>query len=345
MLLLFLFVVLPADGQDGPSPPISRTTATVSTGMIQGSVLDSSGATLSGASVALTGARTGAAYNTRTDSAGVYAFTALQQDEFALTVSAGGFELFTMSGIALASGQNREVPPVVLRLAVITSAVEVIASRRDVAEAQMKSEEQQRLLGFVPNYYVVYFPDPIALSPGQKIRLALRLAIDPVNIGIDAAQAGFETNSRNFKEYGAGAQGFGKRFAAAYAGDVTGTVIGSGVLPAVLHQDPRYYYKGTGAVGSRMLYALSYSFRCKGDNGKWQPNYSAILGNLASAGLSDLYLPKAIRNDDVQMVKYSLLGLASQGVNALLQEFVFKRITSHAGELGKEPKPDAGPTP
>jgi hypothetical protein len=222
-----------------------------------------------------------------------------------------------------------------MHVAVVSSNVEVTATRREIAEAQMKSEQQQRIFGVLPNYYVVYFPDPVPLSAGQKMRLAFRLAIDPVNIGIDAAQAGLEANSKNFKEYGTGAEGFGKRFAAAYVGDLSGTIIGSGILPALLRQDPRYYYKGTGTFTARVLYALSWSFRCKGDNGKWQLNYSSILGNLATTGISNLYLPEAIRTDGVQTLKYSLLNLASQGVSSVLQEFVFKRITSHANDPGK----------
>jgi hypothetical protein len=341
--VLVLSVTLAGQTLDTPSVLPPPTPATVSKGIIQGTVLDTSGASLSGATVELIGSRTGAAYNTQTNSDGAYSFGSLQPDEFALTVSAQGFELVTISEIAVGSGQTQEVAPILLHLSVVTSTVEVVASRWDVAEAQMKSEEQQRLLGFVPNYYVAYFPNPVPLSPGQKMRMAFRLAIDPVNIAIDAAQAGFEMNSKDFKEYGTGAEGFGKRFAAAYVDDAAGTIIGSGLLPALLHQDPRYYYRGTGTVNSRILYALSWSFRCKGDNGNWQPNYSSLLGNLAGAGLSELYLPKAIRENDLQLVKYSLLSLASQGATALLQEFVFKRITSHAGLSGKEPKADAKP--
>jgi len=338
-------LVLTAQVQDSASPVVGPPIAALrpTSGIIHGTVLDTAGASLCGARVELTSNRTGAAYKTQTDSAGVYSFTSLPPDEFALAVSAQGFGAFTIPGIALAPGQTQEVAPILLSLAVVTSTAEVVASRHDVAEAQMKSEEKQRLLGFVPNFYVSYFPDPVPLSPGQKMRMAFRLSIDPVNIAFDAAQAGLETNNKNFSEYGTGASGFGKRFAAAYISDASGTIIGAGMLPALLHQDPRYYYRGTGTVSSRVLYALSWSVRCKGDNGNWQFNYSSVLGNLAGVGLSELYLPKAIRENDLQVAKYSLLGLAAQGANALLQEFVFKRITPHSGTPGIEPKLDANP--
>jgi Carboxypeptidase regulatory-like domain len=344
VLILLFFIpvfVLTAEAQESPVNPASQSTATLATGVIQGKVLDESGATLSGAGVTLTGLRTGVAYSTRTDSVGDYSFTGLQADEFKITASAHGFDSFTIADIALASGQNLDLAPIVMHVAAVSSKVEVTASQREVAEAQMKSEQKQRILGVLPNYYVAYFHDPVPLSAGQKMRLAFRLAIDPVTVGIDAAQAGLQTNDKNFKEYGTGAEGFAKRFAAAYAEDASGTMIGSGLLPALLHQDPRYYYKGTGSTASRALYALSWTFRCKGDNGNWQVNYSSIIGNVATTALSDLYYPKAIRDDGVQTLKYSLLSMASQGVSALLQEFVFKRVTSHANDPGKEASSDS----
>ncbi|MBV9441490.1 MAG: carboxypeptidase regulatory-like domain-containing protein, partial [Acidobacteriaceae bacterium] len=224
---------------------------------------------------------------------------------------------------------------ITLYLAAVSSKTEVTASKQEVAEAQMKSEVEQRLLGFLPNYYVVYFKDPVPLNAGQKMRLAFRLSIDPVTFGLAAVQAAVETNSKDFEAYGTGAEGFAKRYAAAYADGFIGTMVASGLLHAVLRQDPRYYYKGTGTVRSRVLYALSWSFRCKGDDGKWQIAYSSLIGNVASSTISGLYYPNGISAS--QTVKNSMLNLASQGVDALFQEFLFKRLTTHSKDPGKLP--------
>jgi hypothetical protein len=341
LLILVLSAAVAAETPTVTTPGTNDASGSSTGGVIQGKILDASGASLSGAQVELISARTGGSYDTRTDAAGSYSFSSLEPGTFTLTVSAQGFDVFKVDRIELASGQKQEIAAILLRVAAVSSTVEVVASRWDVAEAQMKAEEQQRLVGFIPNYYVSYFPHPVALSAGQKMRMAFRLAVDPVNVAFDAAQAGLEANNKNFRDYGTGAEGFSKRFAAAYVTDASGTLIGSGLLPALLHQDPRYHYRGTGSVSSRILYALSWSFRCKGDDGRWQPNYSSLLGNVASTGLANLYLPKAIRDNDVEIVKYGLLSLASQGATALLQEFVFKRLTTHAAQSGKEPKPDA----
>src|SRR5207248_2519656 len=186
---------------------------------------------------------------------------------------------------------------------------------------------------FLPNYYVVYFKNPAPLNASQKMRLAFRLSVDPVTFGLAAVQAATETNSKDYAAYGTGAKGFAKRYAAAYADGFIGTMIGSGLLHATLRQDPRYYYKGTGTVRARVLYALSWSFRCKGDNGNWQINYSSLLGDIASSSISGPYDPKGINPS--QTAKYIALNVASRGVDALFQEYLFKRITTHANEPGK----------
>ncbi|MFL6452144.1 MAG: carboxypeptidase-like regulatory domain-containing protein [Bryobacteraceae bacterium] len=305
----------------------------VASAVIQGSVFDEGGGTVAKAAVTLTKVDTAEKHTTESDSVGNYSFLALPPGTFTLLISAQGFSPFTNQRIALASNQSLQLPDITLHLAAVSSNTDVSASKEEVAEAQMKSEVKQRLLGFLPNYYVVYFKDPAPLNAAQKMRLAFRLSVDPVTFGMAAVQAAKETNSKDYAAYGTGAEGFAKRYAAAYADGFVGTMVGSGLLHAALRQDPRYYYKGTGSVRARILYALSWSFRCKGDNGQWQVAYSSLLGDIASSGISGLYNPAGINAS--QTVKYTMLNLASQGVNALLQEFLFKRLTTHTNEPGK----------
>jgi hypothetical protein len=333
-LPLLAIFPLSAWSQDVTTDSVAQSSGKIANATVQGKVLDEAGGAIASAPVDLT-LRTGESHVIKTDSEGTYCFSALPAGEFTLTIEVPGFVSFRNPRILLTSSQNLQLPDITLHVAAVSSNTEVNASKREIAEAQMQSEVKQRLLGFLPNYYVVYFKDPIPLSAGQKMRLAFRQAIDPVNFGIAGAQAAFETNSKNFEEYGTGAEGFSKRYAAAYADGFIGTIIGSGLIHVVLRQDPRYYYKGTGTIRSRALYALSWSFRCKGDNGKWQIDYSSFLGDIASASISNLYYPKAISSSPGEMVKYSLLNLASQGANALLQEFLFKKVTTHANEPGK----------
>ena len=96
----------------------------------------------------------------------------------------------------------------------------------------------------------------------------------------------------NVPSYGQGWNGYGARYGAAAGDGLSDIMIGGAILPSLFHQDPRYFYQGTGTTKSRALHAMSYAFVCKGDNGRRQPNYSTIGGDLASAALSDTYYPR-----------------------------------------------------
>jgi hypothetical protein len=152
------------------------------------------------------------------------------------------------------------------------------------------------------------------------------MTIDPVTIILTAATAGIEQARNDFSGYGQGAQGYGKRFGAAYADAAIGTFIGSAILPSLLKQDPRYFYKGTGSKRSRILYAIANSVVCKGDNKRWQPNYSNIFGSLAAGGISNLYYPAKDRGVGLTF-EDAFIGFGVDAVANLAQEFVIRRLT------------------
>jgi hypothetical protein len=136
-----------------------------------------------------------------------------------------------------------------------------------------------------------------------------------------------EQAQNHFFEYGQGAEGYAKRFGADYADTVTGIFIGGAILPSLLKQDPRYFYKGTGSAESRALYAISMSVIAKGDNGRWQPGYSNILGALAAGGISNIYYPADDRNGAELTFVNAAIGIASNAATNLLQEFVIRKFT------------------
>ena len=198
-----------------------------------------------------------------------------------------------------------------------------------VADIQIREQEKQRVFGLIPNFYVSYDRDAVPLNPRQKFRLAWKTTADPMTVVGVAAVAGVEQATNTFDGYGQGAQGYFKRLGASYTDVVTGTFIGSAVLPSLLKQDPRYFYKGTGSTGSRVLYALASPVICKGDNMRWQPNYSNVAGAFASAGISYLYYPSSDRNGAGLLVQRSLIRLGEVAFEGVLQEFVVRRFTPH----------------
>jgi hypothetical protein len=165
-------------------------------------------------------------------------------------------------------------------------------TEHEKAEQQMKAQEKQRVAGIVPSFNVSYIGDAASLSAGQKIRLAFRSQIDPYAFGIASIVAGIGEAKDDNPGFGWGPTGYFERAGAAYLDAFDGAMIGNGFLPALLHQDPRYFRMGHGTFTHRFLYAVSTSFICKHDHtGKWEPNYSNVGGNIASGAISNLYYP------------------------------------------------------
>jgi Carboxypeptidase regulatory-like domain len=295
-------------------------------GQISGNVIDRSGVPIAGATVTLTRDDSPAKQETITGEDGRFAFARVEPGPFRLTVNAQNFAPQSFSGV-LSAGQNDVVPQIVLAIATAFTEVRVTPPTEEIAQEQLKEQEKQRALGFIPNFYVTYIPNAAPLSPKQKFQLAFRSLIDPVNLALTGAVAAVQQDRDDFHGYGQGPEGYGRRFGAAYGDGVAGTLIGSALLPSLLKQDPRYFYKGTGTKRSRVFYALAASVICKGDNGHWQPNYSSIVGSMAAGGISNLYYPPEDRNGFGLTVENTVLSIAGTAAANILQEFVIKKIT------------------
>jgi len=298
-------------------------------------VVDESGAVVAGARVKLTQGQSPEGQSPGDQSPsqevlsgdnGQFSFANIAPGPFQLTVASAGFATQTSSGI-LHSGENYIVPKIALAVATAVTDVEVQLTRTEVAEEQVKVEEKQRVFGAIPNFYVSYVPDAAPLNSKQKFKLAWKTVVDPFTFVVVGGAAGVEQAQNHFSGYGQGAQGYGKRYGAGYADTVAGTFIGGALLPSLLKQDPRYFYKGSGSKPSRFFYAIASSFICKGDNGRWQTNYSNILGSLAAGGISNIYYPAQDRNGAGLTFENGAIGLGATAVDNLLQEFFVRKLT------------------
>lgn len=306
----------------------AEATAQQSWGTIIGTVLDRTGAVSVGAKVRLTRKHPFLSQEVASGNTGQYSFSHVPPGSFQITVTAPGFTTQVFSA-DLRPGQALLVPPIVLAVATAATEVQVGGSTVEVAEAQIKEQEKQRVLGFIPNFYVSYIHDAAPLTPKQKFRLAWKTAVDPVTFLGTGIYAGVEQAADRFPEYGQGAQGYAKYFGAGYAGAVSGIFIGNAILPSLLKQDPRYFYKGAGTTRTRILYALASPVICKGDNKRWQPNYSFILGSIAVGGISNLYVPAGDRNGAGLIFENALIRIGEGSLGGILQEFVLPRLTPH----------------
>ena len=298
-------------------------------GSISGTIVDQTRAAVAGARVRLSSEDQSLYQEVTSDDDGQFSFANVAPGPFQLTITSMGFTTQASAGV-LRPGENYTVPQIAMALATAVTEVRVVPTRTEVAEDQIKAQEKQRVLGVVPNFYVSYYHNAVPLNPRQKFELAWKTTVDPVSFGVTGAIAGIQQAQNDFSGYGQGAQGYGKRFGASYANFVASTYIGGAILPALLKQDPRYFYKGSGSKRSRMLYAIANSVICKGDNGHWQPNYSNILGSLAAGGISNLYYPAKNRDGAELTFENTLIGIGETAAVNLLQEFLIRRLTPNA---------------
>jgi hypothetical protein len=326
----------PSPEQSGSANPSTSSTtgeqpAQPAAATINGTVVDQSGAIVAGARVTIAPADRSPSLDVLSGTDGEFFFPRIAPGPFKLTITSAGFAPKTISGL-LHSGEIQTIPQIALDVASALTEVDVGVSRIEIAEEQIKVEEGQRVLGIVPNFYVSYIPNAVPLTSKQKFKLAARSVIDPFSFLVAGASAGVEQAQGHFREYGQGAQGYAKRFGANYGDIASSTFIGGAIFPSLLKQDPRYFYKGTGSTQSRILYAIANSVICKGDNGHWQPGYSNILGSLAAGGISNIYYPADDRNGAELTFENAALGIGSNAVTNLLQEFVMRRFTPKANK-------------
>ncbi len=247
---------------------------------------------------------------------------------YRVTISAEGFAKWTSPDLTLRPGQYAILTGSKLQIAQALTTITVAtpaATVEEIASEQVKIEEHQRVFGIFPNFYVSYDPNAVPLTTKLKFRLATKVALDPVTIIGVGTFAGIN-QAGNVPNYGQGAKGYAERFGAAYADDVSDIMIGGAILPSLLHQDPRYFYQGTGTKKSRALHAVISPFVCRGDNGRTQPNYSTMGGDLASAALSNAYYPASNRGAGLVFGNF-LINTGERALANIAQEFVLRRLT------------------
>ena len=321
-LLFLVAAVVPTGAQQAPGGQVPDQQAA---GSISGTIVDLTGAVVVGAQVRLTREDQSPSEEKLTDDLGQFSFANVAPGTFQLTISFTGLNTQVISG-TVHPGEAYVVPQMVLLVATQVTQVTVALTQVELAEVQIKDQEKQRVLGIIPNFYVSYVPDAVALTPKQKFELAWRSSVDPFTFVSVGAIAAIKHSGNGLSGYGQGAQGYAQRYGASYGDVVIGTFLGSAIMPSLLKQDPRYFYKGTGSKRSRLFYALASPFICKGDNGRWEPNYSYVVGNFAAAGIANFYYPANDRGVGL-VAETALVRLGEKAVASVFQEFIVRKLT------------------
>ncbi|HEX3435455.1 MAG TPA: carboxypeptidase-like regulatory domain-containing protein [Pseudacidobacterium sp.] len=299
------------------------------TGTIIGTVLDVNSGMVPGATIVLEGSSESDHQSIAANDNGFFQLNHVNPGTpYHVTISADGFANWTSPEIILKPGQYFELTDIRLKVATAVTTITAAISTEEIAREQVKIAEQQRVLGFIPNFYVVYDKNPVPLPAKLKFRLAIKTSTDPVTF-LGAAFISATDQAGGTPDYQQGLKGYGQRFGANYANGLTDIMIGGAILPSLLHQDPRYFYQGTGTTKSRTLHALSSPFICKGDNGHWQPNYSGLGGYLASGAIANTYYPTSNRGPGLVFSTFGV-NIAADMANGVLQEFVLRRLTPGA---------------
>jgi hypothetical protein len=304
--------------QDGEQSAVSQT------GTIMGTITDVSDAPVPGAVVTLQGSDSSDVCSVTTNENGFYQIRDVAVGRpYVVKVLAAGFAEWDSPTLALDPGHSKILDVANLRIEEVQTSVTVTPESSDeIATKQIKADEKQRGFGIIPNFYAEYAANPAPMNARLRFRLALRVARDPYTFGGVAMLAGIG-QATNHPDYVQGAKGFGERFGANYANSFTDIMFEGAIFPSLLHQDPRYFYKGTGTNKARVAHVLYSLIVTKGDNGKWQPNYSGLGGNLASAAISNTYYPRANRGVGLVFQGFGTV-MAEHLAVRMLDEFVFR---------------------
>ena len=295
---------------------------------IVGTVRDLNGTPIPEIPVTLAGQDNSVDRVVRADSNGAFTFDGLSPGNYQVKVEAPGLVPFVSAMKTLGAGERQQLAIAVTRLPTKQTTVTVTATPAQVAQAQVHEQEQQRVLGFLPDFYTSYIWTATPMTPRLKFQLGFRSVTDPVMFLVAAGLAGVEQKHNTFPGYGQGAEGYAKRFGAAYADTVSSRIISRAILPTLLHQDPRYFYHGSGSVRSRMLYAIEASVVTRGDNGRLQPNYSQVVGSFAAAGLSNVYRAPGDRQLGLTL-RNGLIIIGAGTVENVCREFLSRKLTQH----------------
>jgi hypothetical protein len=189
---------------------------------------------------------------------------------------------------------NAACPPVTPERSANNSSVET-----SITAAPLPSKDPpKRMFGMIPDFESANNTpaNQQPLTGHEKYMLAVQQSFDFSAYFGDAFQSGIQQFTNGQPHYGRGWDAYGERFAAAQADQTTGSMLIYGFFPAVLHEDPRYFRRGTGSPASRVWYAVNRTFVTRRDDGTNGFNRSQMFGQLASCGISTSYYPAQDRS-------------------------------------------------
>lgn len=210
------------------------------------------------------------------------------------------------------------------------------APASDQAKAAAKGDPEppggKHVFGVLPNYRTVDGANVTSpLTNTQKFSIASKDSFDFPLVLLSGALAGIGQWSKQDPSFGQGMAGYSKRLASNFSDQALGNMMTEALFPVLLHEDPRYYRRGTGNIWSRTGYAFSTIFVTHTDSATVRFNYSEWVGNATATAISNVYYPDgrtAGANVGKLLEQASLDGLAQ-----VLKEFwpdIKKKFFEHS---------------
>ena len=193
-------------------------------------------------------------------------------------------------------------------------------SQADREKELQQKEQSQRIVGVVPYFGVTSRRNAARLTTGQKFHLFAKSSFDPFQYAASGLQAGLGQATNEFPGYGQGAAGYGKRYGASLADQVSSGFFANFVYPTLLKEDPRYFRLGNGSIKRRIGYSLAQELVTVTDKGTRRFNFSNVLGAFSSGGLSNVYYPQTDRGFSLTMSR-SAISLLYGSAGGLVDEF------------------------
>lgn len=244
-------------------------------------------------------------------------------------------------GLAAPASQNNSGPqtPPSQSSAQTNPADKTVEDKKTAEEKEreiQRQEQSQRLLRTIPNFATTNRRDPPPLTTAQKFHLFRKSAFDPVEFGVVGMQAGISQAEDEFPEYGQGASGFGKRYGATLADEVSSSFFTDFFYPVLFKEDPRYFRLGEGSIKHRLGYALKQEVICHLDKGGRSFSWENAFGALTSGAVSNAYYPQSDRGFGLTMSR-SAISAAYGSLGGVVDEFypdinhwLFHRHQKHA---------------
>jgi hypothetical protein len=160
-----------------------------------------------------------------------------------------------------------------------------------------RDPQTKRILGIIPNFRAISTDAKLpAQSVKEKFVTASEDSFDYSAVFIPALLAVYSMETNATPEFGHGGVGYARYLWHSAVDQTSENYMVEFVVPAVSHEDTRYYTLFRGGIMKRTGYALSRAVVTRSDSGKSVFNFSEVVGAGASAGLSNLYYPSRERS-------------------------------------------------